>query len=197
MMPTRHPTTSTATPAMSSLTPTKTVEQPTESTKATPIPGSEVPLRNLGIEMVLDTVWDEDFASPSSEKHRKLSSDIVTAMASVFRNESRFVGVVVTRFRKGSTIADLQLLHNGGENFDDVATSMLRQASRNGLQVGGARVTGIEQKEEESPVTSGGFDIRWLGFLGVFPVVLIVIAIAIQRQRKRKGKVSIEQRERQ
>ncbi|XP_066278660.1 uncharacterized protein [Branchiostoma lanceolatum] len=144
---------------------------------------------NLGIEMVLDTVWDEDFASPSSEKHRKLSSDIATAMASVFRNESRFVGVVVTRIRKGSTIADLQLLHNGGENFDDVATSMLRQASRNGLQVGGARVLGLEQKEEESPVTSGGFDNRWLGFLGVFPVViLIVIAIAIQRQRKRERK---------
>ncbi|XP_019639951.1 PREDICTED: uncharacterized protein LOC109481803 [Branchiostoma belcheri] len=134
--------TMTRTPASSAVpmltSPTSTTESPTA--------GSEFLLRNVDMSMVLDEAWDEDLASQSSEKYKRRSSDIAVAMSSVFRNESRFVGVIVTRFREGSTIADFQLLHNGGENFDDVAASMLRQATRNGLQVGGAKVTQLEQK---------------------------------------------------
>ncbi|XP_035672262.1 secretory phospholipase A2 receptor-like [Branchiostoma floridae] len=94
-------------------------------------------------------------------KHRRVTSDRgvnVTShnssfndpkMASVYRGESRFVGVVITHFREGGegrTVSDLQILHNGEENFADVVISVLRQAVNNGLQVGENRVMGFELK---------------------------------------------------
>ncbi|XP_078670864.1 uncharacterized protein LOC144910994 [Branchiostoma floridae x Branchiostoma belcheri] len=179
---TRTPQSTAASSAVPMLTsPTSTIESPTA--------GSEFLLRNVDMSMVLDEAWDEDLTSQSSEKYKRRSSDIAVAMSSVFRNDSRFVGVIVTQFREGSTVADFQLLHNGGENFDDVAASMLRQATRNGLQVGGAKVTQLEQKDEETSDTSQAFDIRWLGLLGIFPVIIMIaIAIAIQTQKKREKK---------
>ncbi|KAI8494170.1 hypothetical protein Bbelb_279300, partial [Branchiostoma belcheri] len=143
-------------------TPVPMLTSPTSTTES-PTAGSEFLLRNVDMSMVLDEAWDEDLASQSTEKYKRRS--------------------------EGSTIADFQLLHNGGENFDNVATSMLRQATRNGLQVGGAKVTQLEQKDEETSDTSQAFDTRWLGLLGIFPVIiLIAIAVAIQTQKKREKK---------
>ncbi|XP_035672220.1 protocadherin gamma-A5-like [Branchiostoma floridae] len=137
-------TTITSTPQPTAATsPANTVEQPDQSVTTTT---TTFLLRNVGIEMILDMVWDEDLASPTSEKHRRLSSDISTALQHATIE-------IVFMLREGSTVADLQLLHNGGEGFDDVATSMLRQASTNGLQVGGTRVTGLDQKVDQDVPT--------------------------------------------